>query len=210
VPLSPRWQWKLDHWRQRLRGLFGPSEESRRPRLCPSCGQLVGATAAKCHQCGASLTFSLAAVSRALSGFLPTESPVTYFILTLNILFFAFSLMLSMRMGRGLNLMGNISGDVLDRVGASGPLGYILFSGEYWRWLTACFLHGNLLHFAFNNFILLDLGRMVEERYSSARYLFLYVFTGICGFIASSWWGNFSVGASSPLFGLIGLLIGAT
>jgi rhomboid protease GluP len=178
--------------------------------MCPSCGKLVGVTATKCHECGASLTYSLAAVSHTLSGLMPSESPVTYSLLTLNILFFAFSLLLSHRLEPGFNLMGNVAGEALERFGASGPLRYILVTGELWRWLTASFLHANLWHFGFNNFVLLDVGRMVEERYGSARYLFLYVLTGMFGFIASSWWGNFSVGASAPLCGLIGLMIGST
>jgi rhomboid protease GluP len=210
VPLSPHWQWKLDRWRQQFREIFLPAKQPPRPRMCPSCGKLVGVTATKCHECGASLSYSLAAVSRTLSGLLPYESPVTYSILTLNILFYAFSLMLSLRLDPGFNILGNVAGEALERVGASGPLSYIVATGEYWRWLTACFLHGGLWHFGFNNFALLDIGRIAEERYGSARYLFVYVVSGIFGFIVSSWWGNFSVGASSPLCGLIGLMVGAT
>jgi rhomboid protease GluP len=209
LPLPPRLQWKLDRLRKSLASLFR-SEEQPRPKLCPACGTLVGSSATKCHECGASLTFSLAAASRSLSGLIPTESPVTYCVLTLNILLFAFSLMVTIRMEPGFNFFGNVAGEALARLGASARLGYIVFTNEYWRWLMACFLHGGLWHFGFNNFALMDIGPQVEERYGSARYLFLYVLTGICGFIASSWWGNFSIGASAPLCGLIGLMIGMT
>jgi rhomboid protease GluP len=51
---------------------------------------------------------------------------------------------------------------------------------------------------------------MVEEMYGSARYVFLFVVTGVAGYILSSAVGHFSVGASGSLLGLIGVLLAAT
>jgi rhomboid protease GluP len=67
-----------------------------------------------------------------------------------------------------------------------------------------------LLHIGFNMWVLMDIGPMVEEMYGSARYLFLYVVTGVCGYVLSSAVGHFSVGASGSLLGLIGVLLAAT
>ena len=72
------------------------------------------------------------------------------------------------------------------------------------------FLHGGLIHIGFNMMILLDIGPMVEELYGSARYLFLYISMGIVSFLVSAWAGNFSLGASGAILGLVGLLIAAT
>jgi len=58
--------------------------------------------------------------------------------------------------------------------------------------------------------VLMDIGPMVEEMYGSARYLFLYVATGVVGYVASSSMGHFSVGASGTLLGLIGALLAVT
>jgi rhomboid protease GluP len=176
--------------------------------MCPACGTLVGTTSTRCHECGASLNFSLAAVSKSLSGLLPAQSPATYIITGFNFLWFVVSLMATMKLSGQLNLMGGISGIVSDRMGASRPLVYL--DGQWWRLVMAVFLHGGLLHIAMNTWVLLDVGPQVEEAYGSARYLFLYVFTGAAGFLVSSFTGHFSVGASGALLGLIGAMIGIT
>src|SRR5215469_1647597 len=67
LPLPYRWQWRLERWKNALRGFFG-GEQQPRPKLCPVCGALVGVSATRCHECGASLRFSLAALSKKLSG----------------------------------------------------------------------------------------------------------------------------------------------
>ena len=213
MPVPLRWRYKLDRWRDSLAGIFRSQPQERRPRMCPACGTLVGSTARKCHECGANLTFSLAAASRSLSGLLPTESPITYVIVGLNFLLFVVSLLATMRLsqesgGQGLNLFGGINGLVLDRLGASRPL--VLINGEWWRLVMAIFLHGGILHIAMNTWVLMDIGPQVEEVYGSARYLFLYIATGIAGFLASAISGHFSVGASGALMGLIGLMLAIT
>jgi rhomboid protease GluP len=210
VPIPLRWRWKLDRWREALRGTFRPQPRPSRPRLCPACGTLVGSTASKCHQCGASMTFSLAAASRSLSGLLPSESPVTYVVLTLNVLLFGVSLLASMRVTQQMNLMGGINGQVLDRLGASEPLPWLFANHQWWRLVMAIFLHGGVLHILMNTWVLMDIGPQVEEVYGSARYLFLYVATGAFGFLASSVTGHFSVGASGSLLGLVGLMLAIT
>src|SRR2546425_1188174 len=143
----------------------------------------------------------------------PTESPITYIIVGLNFLLFVVSLLATMRLsqesgGQGLNLFGGINGLVLDRLGASRPL--VLINGEWWRLVMAIFLHGGILHIAMNTWVLMDIGPQVEEVYGSARYLFLYIATGIAGFLASAITGHFSVGASGALMGLIGLMLAIT
>ncbi len=213
MPVPLRWRYKLDRWRDSLAGIFRSQPQERRPRMCPACGTLVGSEARKCHECGANLTFSLAAASRSLSGLLPTESPITYIIVGLNFLLFVVSLLATMRLsqesgGQGLNLFGGINGLVLDRLGASRPL--VLINGEWWRLVMAIFLHGGILHIAMNTWVLMDIGPQVEEVYGSARYLFLYIATGIAGFLASAITGHFSVGASGALMGLIGLMLAIT
>jgi rhomboid protease GluP len=172
----------------------------------------VGSTATKCHECGASLTFSLAAASRLLSGLLPGTSPITYTILGLNFLLFGVSLMASLQGTAGFSAWGGVRSDVLLRLGARNS--YLMFQGELWRLVMPIFLHGSLLHFAMNTIVLLDLGPQVEGVYGSARYLFLYVASGVAGFVVSTAWSilargglGISIGASGALMGLIGLLL---
>ena len=58
--------------------------------------------------------------------------------------------------------------------------------------------------------VLWDVGPVIEEVYGSARYLFMYTFCGIAGFVLSAWRGNFSVGASGAILGLVGVMLAIT
>jgi rhomboid protease GluP len=168
------------------------------------------------------MTFSLAAASKSLSRLMPATSPVTYAILTLSCLFYAVTLMLTVREngfqaptsgGFGaLFQLGGIDGRVLIRFGSSLPLQPLPYNLlQPWRFVMAIFLHASLLHIGFNMWVLMDVGPLVEEVYGSARYLFIYVATGICGYIVSSAFGHHSsVGGSGALLGLIGVLLALT
>jgi rhomboid protease GluP len=217
LALSPRARWKIERFQRKLSGIFSGQKEAPRPKICPACGSLVGTTATRCHQCGASLTFSLAAASRSLSRLLPEQSPMTYGILTVCCAIYVATLMTTMRMTGfampsggllGIFNLGAINSRVLIGAGASLPLGYNL--QQPWRFLTAVFLHGSILHIAFNMWVLMDIGPVVEEMYGSARYFFIFVVTGVGGYVLSSFIGNFSMGASGALLGLIGVLLAMT
>ena len=198
----------------RLATMFHSEPKALRPRLCPACGTLVGATATKCHQCGANMTFSFAAASRSLSRWMPQTSPVTYAMLAICCVMYALAFVITMKISGGAGLsgglmnLGGIATQVNYRLGASLPLAYDI--SQPWRFVTAIFLHAGLLHIGFNMWVLMDIGPMVEELYGSARYLFLYVVTGMAGYILSSSVGHLSVGASGSLLGLIGVLLAAT
>jgi len=219
LDISPRLRWKLDRFKEQMSGFFGGgAKENPRPKLCPACGTLVGATATKCHQCGASLTFGMAAASRSLGRLLPTTSPVTYGILTLSCLLYGVSLLATIRTtgfqapaGGGLSALmnlGAISGRVLQQLGASLPLLINLL--QPWRFVMAIFLHASLMHIAFNMWVLMDFGPQVEEMYGSARYLFIYVATGVGGYVLSSLFGHFAIGGSGAILGLCGVIIAVT
>jgi rhomboid protease GluP len=210
LPLSPRLRWKLDRLREGISNLLGGKKEEPRPKLCPACSQLVGATQTRCHQCGTSLTFSLAAAGKSLGGLLPAESPVTTVMVGLNMLIFAVCLVATLQRTQHLSLLARIDGQVLFNLGARETLE--LTQGEWWRLMTAIFLHGDLLHIGMNMMALMSLGPQIESVYGSARALFLYVTTGVMGFVASTMWDlapplrwGASVGASGALMGLIGL-----
>src|SRR2546425_12375589 len=68
LALPYRWQWRVERWKNSMRGFFGGGDQLPRPKICPACGALVGISATRCHECGASLRFSLAALSKKLSG----------------------------------------------------------------------------------------------------------------------------------------------
>jgi rhomboid protease GluP len=84
-----------------------------------------------------------------------------------------------------------------------GPL---TANGQWWRLLTATFIHFGLLHITFNMFALYQTGRLVERMYGSASYLTLYLFAGLTGSFASLLWNPAvnSAGASGAIFGVFG------
>src|SRR6185295_12620812 len=61
----------------------------------------------------------------------------------------------------------------------------VLDDGEWWRLVTSLFLHGGLLHFVFNTYVLLQLGPLVEETYGTERFWTMYLWAGLCGNLAA-------------------------
>ncbi|MGH9727101.1 MAG: rhomboid family intramembrane serine protease [Candidatus Acidiferrales bacterium] len=104
--------------------------------------------------------------------------------------------------------IGGVAAPVLERLGASLPLAIDL--REPWRFVTACFLHANLLHIGFNMWVLIDLAPTIEELYGSSRFFFIYIVCGIGGYVLSGFFGHFSIGASGAIVGLIGVLLAIT
>src|SRR5258708_37526530 len=111
--------------------------------------------------------------------------------------------------GGGLTILWGLVGEPQFRLGATYPF-LIFFRHEWWRLVTAMFLHAGLVHIGFNMMALMQFGPALEELYGSARYLFFYVVTGMFGFLVSAALGNYSLGASGALLGLVGLMLAVT
>ncbi len=78
--------------------------------------------------------------------------------------------------------------------------------GEWWRMMTAAFLHYGPIHLATNMWALWVLGNALEARLGSARFLLLYLVSGLAGsagaLIATP--SSVTVGASGAIFGILG------
>jgi rhomboid protease GluP len=211
LALPYQWQYRLDRWKATLQGFFGGGgNQQPRPKLCPNCGSLVGINATRCHNCGTNLRFSMAAVNRSLSGVFSGPAPVTTALLVANLLMFGVEWMASAAQGQGgLSILGGMGGEAAYRLGLSSPYG-IYYRHEWYRLITAMFLHGGLIHIGFNMMSLMQLGPALEELYGSSRYFFLYIFTGAFGFLVSSFLGTNSLGASGGLLGLVGAMLAIT
>ena len=103
----------------------------------------------------------------------------------------------------------DFSGSTLVHWGAN--VGVLTFSGEWWRLITNVFVHGGLLHIAFNMWCLWNLGQLCESLYGRWTYAAIYLICGIGASVASAAWHPYvpSVGASGAIFGLAGALIAA-
>lgn len=145
---------------------------------------------------------------------MPSTSPGTYAVLGLSCIIYAFSFMWTLRLGGGGGISGGglfgfdlgvVNGDVLLRLGESLPLAYNL--QEPWRFVAAVFLHASLLHIGFNMWFLMDVGPLIEQIYGSARFVFIYVFTGVAGYVLASVFNSAAIGGSGALLGLVGVLL---
>jgi rhomboid protease GluP len=212
LALSYQWQRRLEKLKSILRGPFGGGNEQPRPKLCPACGSLVGITATRCHECGTNLRFSLAAVSKGLSGVFGGNAPVSTLLLILNLIMFGITWLVGMKLGEntgGLNILWGMNGEALYRLGMSIPFRYD--DHALYRFFTAEYLHGGLLHIGMNMLVLMDIGPLVEETYGSARYFFFYTVAGLCGALLSATLSSHpSVGASGAILGMAGVLIAMT
>gem|GEM_PF-4638881 len=84
-------------------------------------------------------------------------------------------------------------------------------AGDWFRLITALFVHGGILHILFNSYALYYFGLIVEDIYGTEKFLVGYFFTGIVGNLATHvfYHDTISVGASGAIFGLIGILFAA-
>lgn len=80
--------------------------------------------------------------------------------------------------------------------------------GEYWRILTGAFLHGGLIHLAFNCYALYILGKLIETLSSRAHLAIVFLLAAIGGNVLSLIFlpDSISVGASGGIVGFLGYL----
>jgi len=83
-------------------------------------------------------------------------------------------------------------------------------NGEWWRLLTANYIHVGFMHLAFNMWALWSAGFLVERMLGTPGFIILYTFSGIAGSLASCFWDPWmvSAGASGAIFGVWGALLG--
>jgi rhomboid protease GluP len=79
--------------------------------------------------------------------------------------------------------------------------------GQYWRLVTAVFLHAGLLHLAFNSFALAFVAPLAARTFGPHRTICIYLGTGLAASFASYQWSSgYSLGASGAICGMIAAL----
>ncbi len=177
-------------------------------RICPHCGGLNGIDEKVCYRCGRGLPGPVSAGAlRAFGDFSADGVPVTKLMAGMCLAVFAVCLLTDGSARGGLPGLSGFRSATLVRFGA---LVGFRFAEEPWRLLSAVFVHASLLHIGMNMLGLVNLGRSLEPHFRSARFLLVYVLSGMLGFTATLWWRGemaFTVGASGALFGVLGALI---
>jgi membrane associated rhomboid family serine protease len=136
-----------------------------------------------------------------------TSITLTHVLFGINVAVFV-GMMIEMVLAGGSPFQ-EFSGLELVQWGAN--VGPFTLSGEWWRLLTCVFVHGGLLHIAFNMWCLWDLGALSESLYGRWTFGVIYLISGLGASLASVAWNPhvMSVGASGAIFGLAGALIAA-
>ncbi len=89
----------------------------------------------------------------------------------------------------------------------------VVLDGQWWRLLSAAFLHAGIVHLAFNMFGLWEAGRQLARLLGNGQYLLVYLASALCGSVASLHYAaqkSVSVGASGAVFGVLGALLTAS
>ena len=97
----------------------------------------------------------------------------------------------------------------LIRFGANSKI--LVAEGEWWRLFTASFIHIGFFHILFNMYFFYSLGPVFERLFGSMNFLIIYLIAGIFGNLLSFAFGSpytVSAGASTSLYGMLGLAIG--
>ncbi|MFI6782179.1 rhomboid family intramembrane serine protease [Micromonospora sp. NPDC050276] len=186
--------------------------------ICPDCMR----EASVGHQCPECVNEGRRSVRPARTAFgggmAGRHGYVTKALIALNLLFFLLSVA-SARSGNavvGGSGFGGLAGDETPLTRWGGVLGYASYvafgpvhgvaAGEWYRLVTAMFLHYGLLHLLLNMWALWVLGRELEGVLGRVRFLALYLIAGLGGnvavFLFSAPNQPPTVGASTATFGL--------
>jgi rhomboid protease GluP len=188
--------------------------------VCVSCGYLVGVNDEKCYHCGRRNPglWGFAPALRSLGqdlGFVPFMTGFCIVIYGLTLVLSGPSVM------RG-GMFGFLSPNSISLLifGASGSVPFFEY-GRWWTVFSASWLHGSLLHIVLNIMWIRQLAPGVAELYGPGRMIVIYTIAGACGFTATSVAGEYlnflpipflqgaqiTVGASAPIFGLLGAAV---
>jgi rhomboid protease GluP len=186
--------------------------------VCRSCGTLVGVRDERCYQCGARNPglWGYAPLLRNLGRDMGFVSVVTAGCVGLYVIAWIWS---GLPVGgvMGLDLLP-VNQNVAFVLGASGAVP-VYVAGRWWTLLSAAWLHANLLHLLFNMYALRQLAPPAADLYGPGRIVIIYTVAAITGFGVSTaaalylpgmpliGGGRFTLGASAPIFGLIGALV---
>lgn len=173
--------------------------ECGRP-ICHDCTHEapVGQKCPECVKAGRQRVVNARAMNRGPSF---QTSPVVFSLILINAVIFVAGLS-SVELENDLIIN---FGSVRERFIGGEFIG--IATGEWWRALTAAFLHGGTMHILFNMYFLYIFGPRLEQQVGSVTFSGLYLASAAGGSLASFLFGPpevFAVGASGALFGLFG------
>jgi membrane associated rhomboid family serine protease len=161
--------------------------------ICPDC-MTPTPVGMRCPECASQRT-------RVVRGVGPEEGfrryPATYTLIGLSVIAFLIEI------ATGSGGFGRLGGGVISDFALFGPA---VADGEWYRLVTAGFLHASIIHIGFNMFLLYMLGRLLEPALGTPRFLALYFASLLAGSFGALLLdpNAFTIGASGAVFGLAG------
>jgi rhomboid protease GluP len=140
-------------------------------------------------------------------------TPVTNALIAINVLVFGVELWWQLKTGNAdfkTNLLVGDKDAIFNTWG--GLVASLVLSGQWWRIITANFLHMGIVHLGLNMLGLFYLGKFVEHRLGSVRYTFAYLLAGFGSMAAIVYvdtklmMPNVTVGASGAIMGMLGTM----
>lgn len=187
-------------------------------RACPHCSAaLPDFTDAYCPHCNGELPPELRGLAPEPPAPVPQPNPTVEFVQALRaltprvvvtpVLVLLNVLVFVVMTASGADAMDPKSDDLVNWGANFGPQ---TLDGEWWRLLSAAFVHIGAVHLGFNMLVLAGIGSMVERMLGSAAFALVYVASALGGSLASLLWNPVlvSAGASGAVFGAFGALLG--
>jgi membrane associated rhomboid family serine protease len=169
--------------------------------ICPDC-MTFGPVGIRCpdHASASGATSAPRRATRRASRSLNATGPfVTFALIGLNVAVYLLELLL----GSGLN---GQAGWIYEHGVLFGPA---VANGDWWRLITAPFLHYGILHLGMNMLVLWFIGPTLEDYFGHWRYGLVYVVSGLAGSAGALIWSPnaLTVGASGAIWGLMGAAV---
>ncbi|MEU6713870.1 rhomboid family intramembrane serine protease [Nonomuraea sp. NPDC046802] len=160
--------------------------------ICPDCMR-DAAVGFQCPECVADGNRGIRQAKSTFGGGVVRTTYVTWTLLVVNVLVFG-----------AQYLVGNSVTLEL----AMWPNGVAMLD-QYYRLISAAFVHGGLLHILFNCWALYAVGPQLERAFGHVRFLALYLISALGGSVLGLWLDALNtptVGASGAIFGLFGAM----
>ena len=177
--------------------------------MCPNCRAFITIKDRVCPYCEAQLGPRAVdtRASQLVASFVPRANLTSVIVLVINVTFYLLDLVVSRQMGDAP--LGTLDPRAAIFMGAEAP--QFVHGGQWWRLLTAGFLHGGFWHIAINSWSLFILVTEVEQFYGTSRFIVAYVLSTFTGFLCAYYFSqspmSWALGASAAAFGMFGVML---
>jgi membrane associated rhomboid family serine protease len=179
-------------YRHPIRETWVRCQRCDRP-ICPDCMR-DAAVGFQCPECVAEGNRGIRQAKSAFGGSVVRTPYVTWAILAINVLVFGAEY---------------LTGTTVSGILAMWPAAVVV-EGDYYRLISAAFVHGGVFHILFNSWALYITGPYLERAFGHVRFVSLYLVSALGGSVLGYWidpLNTLTVGASGAIFGLFGAML---